>query len=68
MTGGKKVKNKDIRDYARIRDVRLWEIANALGINDATFSRKLRIELSEDKKAEIYSIIDRLAAEQKAVR
>lgn len=62
------MKNKDIRDYARIRDVRLWEIANALGINDATFSRKLRIELSEDKKAEIYSIIDRLAAEQKAVR
>lgn len=53
--------NKDIRDYARIRDVRLWDIANALGINDATFSRKLRIELSEDKKQQIYKIIDELA-------
>ena len=53
--------NNEIRDYARIRDVRLWEIANALGIADATFSRKLRIELSEDKKQQIYKIIDELA-------
>lgn len=54
--------NKDIRIYAEKHNVRLWQIANKLGINDGNFSRKLRVELSEDKKAEIYKIIDELAA------
>ena len=53
--------NKDIRDYARIKDVRLWQIASCLGINDSTLSRKLRSELTEDKKVEIIAIIDELA-------
>lgn len=56
--------NKDIRLYAQTKGVRLWQIANELGINDGNFSRKLRFELSEDKKAEIRSIIDELAAKQ----
>ena len=30
---------------------------------DGNFSRRLRTELSEDKKAEIFKIIDELAAE-----
>lgn len=55
--------NKDIRDYARIKDVRLWQIASRLGINDSTLSRKLRSELTEDKKAEIRAIIDELTTE-----
>lgn len=57
--------NEDIREYANERNVRLWQIASKLGINDGNFSRKLRIELSEEKKAEIRVIIDELAAEQK---
>ncbi len=55
--------NKDIREYANKRNVRLWQIAIELGINDGNFSRKLRVELSEEKKAEIRAIIDRLATE-----
>lgn len=55
--------NKDIREYANKRNVRLWQIAIKLGINDGNFSRKLRVELSEEKKAEIRAIIDSLAAE-----
>ena len=54
--------NKDIREYANKRNVRLWQIAIKLGINDGNFSRKLRVELSEEKKAEIRVIIDELAA------
>lgn len=54
--------NEDIRKYANKRNVRLWQIASKLGINDGNFSRKLRIELSEEKKAEIRAIIDDLAA------
>lgn len=57
------MKNKDIRDYARIKDVRLWQIAEKLNLCDSNFSRLLRHELPEDKKAEIRTIIDELAAE-----
>lgn len=55
--------NKDIREYAQMHNVRLWQIANALHINDGNFSRKLRVEFTEDKKAEIYKIVDELANE-----
>lgn len=55
--------NKDVREYAKIHSVKLWQIANKLHINDGNFSRKLRTELTEDKKAEIFKIIDELAAE-----
>lgn len=64
LFGGNFMCNKDIREYASKRNVRLWQIASKLGINDGNFSRKLRIELSEEKKAEIRVIIDELAAEQ----
>ena len=55
--------NKDIREYARKHNVKLWQIASKLHINDGNFSRKLRVELPKDKKAEICKIIDELAAE-----
>lgn len=53
--------NKDVREYAKKHNVKLWQIANKLCINDGNFSRKLRIELAEEKKAEIYKIIDELS-------
>lgn len=63
------MKNMDIRDYAKKQKVNLWEVSERLGYaHETAFSRILRHELPEDKKAEIYAIIDKLAAEQKAVR
>lgn len=53
--------NKDIREYAKTKGVRLWQIANELHVNDGNFSRKLRNELPEEKKQQIYKIIDELA-------
>ena len=53
--------NKDIREYAQRNNVKLWQIANELHINDGNVSRKLRVELTEDKKQEIRKIIDALA-------
>ena len=53
--------NKDIRDYAARRRVRLWEIAMELGINDSSLSRKLRKELTPDEEEKILGIIDQLA-------
>ena len=60
------MKNTDIRQAAKVANVRLWQIADALGINDATFSRKLRHELPPDDKSKIYVIIAQIAAEQEA--
>ena len=55
------IRNKEIREYAKIRGVCLWEIARELGVNDGNFSRKLRKEFADEKKVEIKKIIDRLA-------
>lgn len=57
------MRNQDVRKAAAAAGVRLWQIAEALGIADCSFSRKLRKELSPEAKAEILAIIDRLAKE-----
>ena len=56
--------NNDIRLTAAGAGVKLWQIADKLGIADSSLSRKLRKELSEDLKVEIYAIINRLANTQ----
>ena len=53
--------NKEIRDYAKAKRIKLWQIAAELGLNDGNFSRKLRFELSAEKKAQIFRIIDELS-------
>ncbi len=56
------MKNSDIRNYAKERGVYLWEISERLGYaHETAFSRVLRHELTEDKKAEIRKIVDELA-------
>lgn len=58
--------NKDIKVKARKSGVLIWEIADRLGIADTTMSRKLRKELPDSEKQEIFKIIDELAAEKQA--
>lgn len=53
--------NQDIKNYAKAKGVRLWQIAEVLHINDGNFSRKFRKELSETQKEEIVRIIDELS-------
>lgn len=53
--------NQDIKNYAKAKGVRLWQIAEVLHINDGNFSRKLIKELSETQKEEIVRIIDELS-------
>ncbi len=55
--------NIDIRRTAAGAGVKLWQIAEALGMADCSLSRKLRRELPEEEKAQIFKIIDRLAKE-----
>ena len=48
--------NQDIRRIAAGAGVKLWQIADALGIADCSFSRKLRKELPQEEKKKIFSI------------
>ena len=53
--------NADIRMEAWKRDVKFYEIANALGIREATFSVKMRKEMSMAEKEKILKIIADIA-------
>ena len=55
------MKNVDIREYAKKKGVKLWQIASALHINDGNFSRKLRQELPNEMKQKIFQIIDQIS-------
>ncbi len=57
------MKNQDIRNEIKVAGLKLWQIAEGLGINDGNLSRLLRRELSDEKKAEIRSIIEKLKKE-----
>ncbi|MCM1577667.1 MAG: hypothetical protein NC078_02555 [Ruminococcus sp.] len=54
--------NKLIKDYAKISGVKLWQIAEELGMQDTNFSKRLRHTLSSKEEQEICHIIDRIAA------
>lgn len=56
--------NKEIREAAKNADVRLWQIAVRLGINDGNFSRKLRRELPDEERNKILGIIEEIARER----
>ena len=58
--------NQDIRAIAKDNGVKLWEIAEVIGITDGNFSRRLRRELSAESKAQIIGIIKNVAAQHAA--
>ena len=55
--------NSKIKNYARLKKVKLWQVAEKLGLHDSNFSRKLRHELSEEDTEQIIKIIDDLSIE-----
>lgn len=56
--------NNDIRETAKEKGVRLWEIAEHLRISDPTMTRKLRKELTNREKKFYLDIIDQIAAKK----
>ena len=52
--------NTDIKELAKKSNVKLWQVADRLGLTDITFSKKLRKELSKEEKENIKSIIENL--------
>lgn len=59
--------NQEIRMEAKRAGVRLWEIAERLGVNDGNFSRKLRRELNPEERGKILAIISDLETERMGV-
>ena len=55
--------NQDIRRMAAGNGVRLWQIAEALGIADCSLSRKMRKELSQNEKEKNARIIREISKE-----
>lgn len=55
--------NVDVRRAAAESGVRLWQVADALGIADSSFSRKLRKELPPEAKRRVFDIINKLSME-----
>ena len=57
------MKNKKIREAVKRYGIRMWQVAEALGMQDSAFSRKLRHELPEGEQAQIIGLICQLAQE-----
>ena len=58
--------NEKIKQAAKEAGVKLWEVAEIVGVTDSTFSKKLRRELAEELQQTILAEIKRLAAEKEA--
>ena len=54
------MRNQEIRKTAKEKGIRLWEVAEALHMQDSALSRKLRHELPEAEKTKILAIIDEI--------
>ena len=57
--------NEYIRAYAKAHGVTHWRIAEALHMNEAVLSRKLRHELTKDEQLRLLSMIESLAENRK---
>lgn len=55
--------NYDLRTAAKNAGVPLWAIADVLHISEPTMTRKLRRELPEKEKQQVFGIIEQLAKE-----
>lgn len=60
--------NAEIRNLAKEKRVRLWQIAERFGMTDNSFSRKLRHEFSAEEKSKALLFIEQISKEQEASR
>jgi len=58
--------NQNIRKAAKKADVRLWEVAEEIGIADGMLSRKLRHELPDTEREKLLRIIEEIAQRKEA--
>ena len=58
------MKNAKIRTAIFQSEVKHYQVAEAMGVADETFSRWLRHELPDDKQEEILAVIEKLKKEE----
>lgn len=56
--------NKDIRLYAFEKNVKMYQIADKLGIHYVTLNAKLRNKLSKEERLQLFAIIDKIKEEE----
>lgn len=56
--------NSDIKIWAFQNNIKMYKIAEKLGIHYVTLNSKLRKELSTEEKRNIFKVIDELKEEQ----
>lgn len=56
--------NTLIKNYAKVSGVKLWQVAEALGMQDSNLSKKLRHQLAPAEEQRICDLIDQIAASQ----
>lgn len=61
-------RNVQVREAAAKCGVKLWQVAEALGISDATFSRHIRREFSPEEREKILGLIEKIAEAEGGAR
>lgn len=54
--------NAVVRETAKRSGVKLWQVAEKIGMSDAAFSRKLRHELTDNERKRVMEAISQVAA------
>lgn len=57
-------KNEILKSKIKNKKIKLWEIADKLGLCDSNFSRLLRYELSKEQKEKIEKAIKEVESER----
>lgn len=59
------MQNIFVREKIKASGLKQWEVAYALGINESTLTRWLRVELPEKETERICSVVDELMKTKK---
>lgn len=62
------MENKELRNEAKSRNVKHWQIADYIGISESTLVHWLRKKLPKEKADKVYEAISAIAARQEAAQ
>ena len=57
------MRNAEIKQYFKKKNVPMWRVAEKLGMADSSLSRLLRYDISDERKQQILNTVDILADE-----
>lgn len=52
--------NQEVRKQIGLSRLKMWEVAQKIGISDSTFSKWLRIPLNDERRKRVEKAIDEL--------